>query len=315
MRFFSSLEEAQRTGYAILSHVWGDAEQTFQETQALRTAGRHEDGYNPRDQSTAKVREACKLAESHGYKWIWNDTCCIDKTSSSELSEAINSMFSYYAHAKVCYAYLGDVPADSPIQLYASPFSRSRWFERGWTLQELIAPAQVVLLSSSWSILGTKAEHANLLSLITHIPEAILTFQKEIWDVSIAARMSWASWRKTTRSEDEAYSLMGIFDIQMPTIYGEGRNAFRRLQEEIMRKSIDTTLFAWGEPANNFLPDRAQLRPFEGHHDDTKMYLLATSPRDFFYSGRYTFAPRMTRASGKISVSTRCRATVLCQIV
>ncbi|RPD58640.1 HET-domain-containing protein [Lentinus tigrinus ALCF2SS1-6] len=305
LRFFSSLEQAQREGYAILSHVWGDVEQTFQETQALRKVGKPEDGYNPRDHSSPKVQMSCIVAELHGYRWIWNDTCCIDKTSSSELSEAINSMFSYYAHAEVCYVHLGDVPPDTPIRRYGS-FAQSRWFRRGWTLQELVAPAQVIFLSSTWAVMGTKADHANALADITGIPKTIMTFEEEIWDVSIASRMSWASWRTTTRPEDEAYSLMGIFDVHMPTIYGEGRNAFRRLQEEIMRRSIDTTLFAWGE-VSNFLPDREQIRSCNNGHDHNNMYLLATSPLDFRNCIRYQFAPKTERVvllADKVSVSS-----------
>ena len=114
LHFFHSVEMAQRAGYVILSHVWTDTEQTFQETRALLVADRSQKGYNPRDHSSPKVRELCILAERHGYRWIWNDTCCIDKTSSSELSEAINSMFSYYAHSELCYAYLADVPQATP---------------------------------------------------------------------------------------------------------------------------------------------------------------------------------------------------------
>ncbi|KAI0692123.1 heterokaryon incompatibility protein-domain-containing protein [Cerioporus squamosus] len=185
-------------GYAILSHVWDTTEQTVQETQALRTAGDPEAGYNPRDHSSPKVREACIAAERDGYRWLWDDTCCIDKTSSSELSEAINSMFSYYAFAEVCYAYLADVPPGSPMVNTSVPsfpsyaLQRSRWFKRGWTLQELIAPAHVIFLSSDWQVMGTKTDNAPVLASLTGIPRAILALEEEIWDMSIAERMSWA---------------------------------------------------------------------------------------------------------------------------
>ncbi|KAI0692122.1 hypothetical protein C8T65DRAFT_745263 [Cerioporus squamosus] len=253
------------------------------------------------------------LAERHGYKWIWNDASCIDKSSSAELSEAINSMFSYYAHSEMCYAFLADVPEEGAFDVHGSgsrntPFAASRWFQRGWTLQELIAPAQVVFLSSSWSVLGTKAMHAALLSAVTNIPRTVLTFEEEIWDVSIADRMSWASGRKTTRMEDEAYSLMGIFDVHMPTMYGEGRNAFRRLQEDLMRKRIDATLFAWGESPSDHLPRKANLMPFDDRHDAREMYLFATSPSDFSHWARY--APRMAQTSAKIPASPLRRAAM-----
>ena len=294
LHFFHSVEMAQRAGYVILSHVWTDTEQTFQETRALLVADRSQKGYNPRDHSSPKVRELCILAERHGYRWIWNDTCCIDKTSSSELSEAINSMFSYYAHSELCYAYLADVPpGDSIPQSHhkSSSFARRRWFQRGWTLQELIAPAQVVFLSSDWKVMGTKADHAEVLTTITRIPVAILTFELKVWDVSIARRMSWASTRQTSRLEDEAYALMGIFDVYMPIIYGEGRNAFRRLQEEIMRQSIDTSLFAWGDLLNAYgVPDKKNIRPFTAYDEARdELYLLSRSPRNFQHCADHMF--------------------------
>ncbi|RDX45548.1 HET-domain-containing protein, partial [Lentinus brumalis] len=245
LTFFPTVEAARQQVYAILSHVWGPSEQSFQETQRYRLECKAS-GENPRNRSTAKVKESCVLAQRHGYRWIWNDTCCIDKTSSAELSEAINSMYTYYSLAEVCFAYLGDVSIDCDLDDVDSAFRRSRWFTRGWTLQELIAPDHVVFVASSWEILGTKADLAALLAEITWVPVPVLLLEEEVRDISIARRMSWASSRVTTRTEDEAYSLMGIFEVNMPTLYGEGRQAFRRLQEEIMKNSIDTTLFAWG---------------------------------------------------------------------
>ncbi|RDX43447.1 HET-domain-containing protein [Lentinus brumalis] len=266
LKFFPSVQAAQFARFAILSHVWDETEQTFQETQALHAQCAHAltnsvysinpfarekaNPLNPRDLSSAKIRESCKLAEQHGYKWIWIDACCIDKTSSSELSEAINSMFSYYSHADVCYAFLKDVPPDCALdgeesEFLNSDFCNSRWFQRGWTLQELLAPDCVIFLSSAWTVMGTKASLAQLVSEITLISRSVLLLEEGLWDMSVARRMSWAAGRQTTRPEDEAYCLLGIFDIHMPPLYGEGRRAFQRLQEAIMQKSIDSTLFAW----------------------------------------------------------------------
>lgn len=292
LKFFATVKEAQIAGFAILSHVWDETEQTFQETQALRTHGAQTQTKrihltnpfarkktkppNPRDLSSPKVRMSCELAEQHGYEWIWNDACCIDKTSSSELSEAINSMFAYYSHADVCYAYLKDVSPECRLDERRSEFRQSRWFKRGWTLQELLAPQLVIFLSSAWTILGTKASHAALVSTITRIPQSVLLLEEEISATSVAERMSWASKRRTTRPEDEAYCLLGIFDINMPTLYGEGTRAFQRLQEEIMKKSVDTSLFAaW--------------RPREGRN------LLATSPHQFRNSTGLVFSPDTLR--------------------
>ncbi|RPD57984.1 HET-domain-containing protein [Lentinus tigrinus ALCF2SS1-6] len=240
-------------GYAILSHVWNNEEQSFKDVRKIiKTCT--STGENPRDLVSAKIRRCCELAESHGFKWIWNDTCCIDKSSSAELSEAINSMFQYYAMSRMCYAYLEDVPSARPFVIRQddrswtrkSYFSGSNWHLRGWTLQELIAPRTVLFISQDWVPLGTKVDLAAQLEDATGIPRSILTLDRSVNDFSIAQRMSWAAERRTTRVEDEAYSLLGIFEISMPIMYGEGRNAFLRLQEEIMRRSTDTTLFAWG---------------------------------------------------------------------
>ena len=246
---------------------------------------------NPRDLVGRKLQQFCIVAEQHGYRWAWADTCCIDKTSSAELEEAINSMWTYYALAEVCYVYLADVPSKPSLALNNSegPFARSRWHKRGWTLQELIAPRTLVFMSCDWERLGTKAELADCLAQITHVPASVLTFRKALADVSVAQRMSWAADRKTTRLEDEAYCLMGIFNINMPTLYGEGGKAFYRLQEEIMRTYIDTSILAWGEPSKvDVKAPASRAKPAhdctaEGHH------LLASSPRAFKDCSRVTF--------------------------
>lgn len=149
-------------------------------------------------------------------------------------------MFRWYQNAKVCYAYLADVANKDE-------FSSSRWFSRGWTLQELIAPKVVRFYSSDWTLLGLKSELCHLLQEITEI-DAFVLETGLFSQVCIAKRMSWASRRETTRIEDRAYSLMGIFDVNMPLIYGEGPKAFTRLQHEILRVSDDQSLFAWGAP-------------------------------------------------------------------
>ena len=163
-------------------------------------------------------------------------------------------MYLWYQSSAVCYAYLADVPdsGDSgPGSSGAAGFSgtcfrRSKWFTRGWTLQELIAPKVVVFLSAGWRIFGSKSSLDAIVQEITGIDRAILTHQLSLDQVSVAKRMSWAAKRQTTRVEDMAYSLLGIFDINMPTLYGEGRRAFRRLQEEIVKRIPDQSIFAWG---------------------------------------------------------------------
>ena len=285
LRFFPSPENVP-DGYTILSHVWGSDETTFQEVQALYDRCK-KTGDSPRDFVQTKVRQACILAERHGFSWIWIDTCCIDKTSSAELSEAINSMFRFYALSRLCYAFLEDVPFSSTLaDGTRSEFRKSRWYTRGWTLQELIAPKFVIFLSVDWRALGTKADLAELVEEITGVPGDVLRYQKNLADISIARRMSWAATRETTRIEDQAYSLMGIFGINMPTLYGEGAQAFYRLQEEIMKTSIDTSLFAWEIPDNMRSHTEegqtytARRRVEAGTHDhfDPFSYLLAPSP-------------------------------------
>ncbi|KAH9942130.1 HET-domain-containing protein [Epithele typhae] len=244
--------------YAILSHVWStdtnDREMTFQELEKhLKSCA--QSGVSSRDTlRSAKLKGVLAFAEQDGYEWLWADMCCIDKTSSAELSEAINSMYDYYAKSDVCYAYLDDVPQDarSTDRRAAIPFgltlttSCSRWFDRGWTLQELLAPATVIFLAHDFTLLGDRVGLALAIEKRTRIRRPILYMEEDVKTASVAQRMSWAADRETTRTEDRAYSLMGIFGIHMTPIYGEGEIAFTRLQEEILRTTIDMSLFAWG---------------------------------------------------------------------
>jgi hypothetical protein len=223
--------------YAILSHTWETNELSFQDIH--EHSAKHMAGF-------AKVEGCCAQAKRDGFDYIWIDTCCIDKASSAELSEAINSMYRWYREAQVCYAYLADVPSGENLQNSDSPFAKSRWFTRGWTLQELIAPSSLVFYGIDWHEIGTKMSLQKLVSAITGIPISVLKFG-DIENFSVAQRMSWASERETTRLEDKAYCLMGLFSVNMPMLYGEGERAFRRLQEEIMKTSDDHTLFAWTE--------------------------------------------------------------------
>ncbi|KAM5530181.1 hypothetical protein V8D89_016147 [Ganoderma adspersum] len=190
---------------------------------------------------TILVRDCCTFAARDGFEWIWIDTCCIDKTSSSELSEAINSMYAWYAAADVCYVWLHDVDDIHPSQSGPTSFSRSAWFTRGWTLQELLAPRYVVFLSKKWHTLGTKQTLGHRIKTVTGISEDVLSKTVDLHAVSVARRMSWAATRRTTRDEDLAYSLMGIFDVNMPTIYGEVF-VFRSRSSNIPKELRDSSL-------------------------------------------------------------------------
>jgi Heterokaryon incompatibility protein (HET) len=258
--------------YAILSHTWGREEITFQDIQLLNN-GSMAALFNTRvkeKKGFPKVKQAANLAAEDGYSYLWIDTCCIDKSSSAELSEAINSMYRWYEESDICYAYLPDVlPASKQLPSnQQSTFRNSRWFTRGWTLQELIASDQVKFYAYDWSYLGGKRDSSaspgitmrpansttlslpnhigpDLLSAVTGVDRRVLDGTLSPLDLSIATRMSWAASRETTRVEDIAYCLLGIFSVNMPLLYGEGRRAFIRLQEAILRETDDQSIFAW----------------------------------------------------------------------
>ncbi|KAK0707885.1 heterokaryon incompatibility protein-domain-containing protein, partial [Lasiosphaeris hirsuta] len=221
--------------YAILSHTWGKNEVTLQDLGGSRSGSKKD---------FSKLDKTCQVAHANGYGHVWIDTCCIDKTSSAELSEAINSMFRYYQEADVCYAFLFDLVPEEVAPL-ESALATCRWFTRGWTLQELIASPEIHVYDAAWSLRGTKRTMVDLISEISRVDREVLLDADELYCVPVATKMSWAATRATTRVEDMAYSLLGIFDIHLPLLYGEGLKAFRRLQEEILRKTNDMSLLAW----------------------------------------------------------------------
>ncbi|RYC57715.1 hypothetical protein CHU98_g8496 [Xylaria longipes] len=224
------IDDYHRPPYAILSHTWGEEEVLYEDIIKTVDDWRHRQG-------ASKILGSCKVARSerYGYDWIWIDTCCIEKKSSAELSEAINSMFKWYACSEICIAYLADVRIDR------EPLSRSRWFERGWTLQELIAPDNLDFWDQDWNFIAGRSEIAGQIAEITDID-----LQDLLRVYSIARIMSWASRRRTTRAEDIAYCLLGLFNVSMPLLYGEGGDeAFFRLQMAIVEKSDDQSILAW----------------------------------------------------------------------
>lgn len=169
---------------------------------------------------------------------MWVDTCCIDKSSSAELSEAINSMFAWYRNAKICYVFLADTSGRESM-------GSSRWFRRGWTLQELIAPESMIFFDRTWTNIGTKTGLLYELSEITSVSCKVLCHESPLSSICVAQRLSWAASRDTKRVEDRAYCLLGILEINMPPLYGEGEKAFYRLQEEIVRSTYDLSILAW----------------------------------------------------------------------
>jgi len=215
--------------YAILSHTWdaNDQELTYQEI--MNNRGSDKTGFR-------KIEFCADQAEKDDLNYFWVDSCCIDKSNSVELTEAINSMYRWYGAAVKCYVYLSDVSVDfQQISSWDEPFRQSRWFQRGWTLQELLAPSSVEFFSQDEQPLGDKTTLEVQISQITGITSQALQ-GKPMSEFTVEERMSWAVDRQTTKDEDKVYSLLGIFEVHMPLIYGEGqRNAFRRLREEIDR--------------------------------------------------------------------------------
>jgi hypothetical protein len=225
--------------YAILSHTW-EVNEEISYKEMTKGRSKHKKGYN-------KILKAAETTLKHGLDYIWIDTCCIDKSSSADLTESINSMFKYYADAVICFAYLSDVHLDKGTAL--GQLMSSRWFTRGWTLQELLAPRELTLYSADWGTVGSREEWKEQIAEISDIHFLALSGGAgSLKRFSIAQKMSWAARRITTRTEDMAYSLLGIFDVNMPLLYGEGEKAFIRLQEEIIKNSDDQTIFAWQSP-------------------------------------------------------------------
>ncbi|KAK7402390.1 hypothetical protein QQX98_011855 [Neonectria punicea] len=262
--------------YAILSHTWGQDEVLYDD---VRSPERLQEVRWKNSAGYRKVARTCETALKQGFSHVWIDTCCIDKSSSAEVSEAINCMFEWYRDATACYAYLSDVTVDPDGT--SDNLESSRWFTRGWTLQELLAPDDVGFFTRDWVPLGTRGELSTRISYITGIGEALLTRRdpaKRQWhNVSsllyrenVALRMTWAGYRETSRPEDIAYSLMGLFGVKMPVLYGEGNNAFLRLQEEILKVSHDQSMLIWRTP-----PDAC------GSESVRRMHYFADSPRHF----------------------------------
>ncbi|KAH9880790.1 hypothetical protein IAQ61_001084 [Plenodomus lingam] len=226
--------------YAILSHTWEKHEVVF---NSLKSLDNVEDIDAKWAASWRKIRFCAQQTERDGLQYFWIDTCCIDKSNNQELQGAINSMFCWYQNAQKCYVYLSDVESNAPdadsesSRRWKPAFRKSRWFRRGWTLQELLAPASVEFYSSDEELLGDKNSLKDTIHEITGVASDAL-LGKQLSEFSVQERFSWAKNRQTRYPEDEAYCLLGIFDIHLPLIYGEGKeHALKRLDKEIREPS------------------------------------------------------------------------------
>ncbi|KAH9809311.1 HET-domain-containing protein [Teratosphaeria destructans] len=281
--------------YAILSHTWGEDEVLYHDVQCQDSTAITKAAWN-------KIRCACREALKRGHQHIWIDTCCINKNNSGELQKSMNAMYDWYARAAECYVYLSDLGAECPNlddvlqsemeSVWQRKFLRCAWWTRGWTLQELIAPRDVLFFGSAWTCIGRKDGLLHLISANTAIPSSILNASQELSTLSIAKRMSWAANRQTSHEEDRAYSLLGLLDVKMPIIYGEGLGAFTRLQAELIKTSTDQSLFAWSS------------------RSCTSGCLLAESPDDFANDGDIVLWGR-PGACGMTTQSLRMEAPIL----
>jgi hypothetical protein len=282
--------------YAILSHRWECDELSYQD---MVKEMEHNDMWpEPRSglqkQGFRKINEFRCLALRDGYEYVWIDTCCIDKSSSAELQEAINSMYQWYWNCGVCYAYLSDVsiPDDwidqhgklLPESSYLESFKRSQWFARGWTLQELLAPQDLIFVDQSWKKFGTANDLQKSIKEATGINVQIDMHQDHTRSetLRVARCMSWAANRLTTRIEDRSYSLLGLFDVSLPMMYGEGGRAFQRLQREILKVDEDASILAWSciDADTGFAPNG--LAPSPDHFSEYRKLVSAMRETDQF---------------------------------
>ncbi|OAX35202.1 hypothetical protein K503DRAFT_390683 [Rhizopogon vinicolor AM-OR11-026] len=242
----------KRVRYAIFSHRWlSEGEVTYQEmTDIVQPSDPDSPGFK-------KLQSFCEVASKHGLTFAWSDTCCIDKTSSSELDESIRSMFKWYRNSSICIAYLAQT-------VRVADLAKDLWFTRGWTLQELLAPKRLKFFGAGWAPLTMQDNDKADYHVIKMIERTTSISSHELNDFipgshDVAKRMTWAANRRTTRGEDMAYSLMGIFNVILPIAYGEGlERAFFRLVEAIIQTSDDLRIFNWaGRPAVTNHPSRA----------------------------------------------------------
>ena len=285
--------EPPEVHYAIISHVWMDPGNDYQNEIMIDELKDWEDCSRRKKRGADKVKGACQAArrwsdrrktwepEAKEISHIWLDSCCINQRDQAEVSMSINSMYRWYRQAAVCLVYLSDVRYNIRGRVN---LSMCKWLKRGWTLQELIGSDTVEFFDVDWNRLGNKSSLRNHLATVSGIDEEVLSDPSRVGKVSVAQRMSWACKRETRIEEDSAYCLMGLFGVQMPTLYGEGKErAFRRLQEEIIRYSDDHSVFAWLDQSPESYRHRAGnarglLAPYAACFEQTGLYRSLPTP-------------------------------------
>jgi hypothetical protein len=306
-------------GYSILSHRWVGEEITFDQISGCSAELRSAGDWQMSTPQLDKIRGACLTARRLGFRWMWIDNCCINKSSTTEESESINSMFKWYRDAKVCITYLSDVEMKNPPippnqgvvstgyieQANHAIFNRrdgrtpSEWFSRGWTLQELLAPHDLRFYDMNWNYMGTKTSLAREIQAITRIDAEYLTGARNFRQACIAVKMSWVCGRTTTREEDIAYGMLGLFNVMMSPQYGEGQRAFMRLQHQLLSTTTDESLFAWRMPEPKAGQKLGILRGDGTVWDDDEWGMLAPCPDWFRECGNVTIegGPKIERTS------------------
>lgn len=285
--------------YAILSHCWVGREVVFDDFDAVsknrlrsliqansmpKTVGSVENVDNGNEASIYKIAGACaQVPVTSGIRYIWIDTICTNKHDSRELSSALNSMFNWYHNAAMCYVYIYDVTWNEADDLNGSrqQFLQSKWFTRGWTLQELIAPKHVQFYDRDWRLIGSKQTLMDQIAEATGIARDHLI--EDFRTASIAQKMSWLSRRTTSLIEDRAYCMLGLFGVFLDARYGRGADEFLRLQREIFISTpagtiFDESMFAW----------QTDLIETSG--------LLAPAPSCFRDSGHVRFLPQLAKS-------------------
>jgi hypothetical protein len=282
--------------YAILSHTWlrkqGD-EVTYMDMKT-----RFKDISQLKPVGWRKLTNFCKFATQRGHQWVWIDTCCINTADANETQSSIHGMYEYYADAVVCYAHLADVDCTADRKTWEAQLKGTRWFRRGWTLQELLAPKDLVYVDREWRIIGNRRDIQDIPGpgLGDALKDRRIRLNNDILvNNNLTTQLSWASQRETTILEDQAYSICGLLQIKLPVRYGEGKNAFIRLQKELINKYCDISILAWFSTVGMLLSILSSLdivltdpidsrRRYRKRHgcDPPELGILAPSI-DFFY--------------------------------
>ncbi|KAJ4299591.1 hypothetical protein N0V90_004837 [Kalmusia sp. IMI 367209] len=244
---FQFKERDSNEAYAILSHTWDTQELTYQDMITYQRILPPSSGLNLSRPGAIKVRGACSVAKALGLQYMWIDTCCINKENPSELARAVRSMYRWYEQAATCIVYLSDFSSTSSFGIsftykdlvFKKVLQSPKWFTRGWTLQELVAPHELLFYDKAWKCIGTKLELSTQISEATKIPVDVLQKTYPLYRCSAAQRLSWAAERKTTEEEDIAYSLIGIFDVTLQLDYGEGYSSPSKQSTRYFCETVD----------------------------------------------------------------------------